>query len=62
MVRMGMLRVAKRSITASQVWPMEAVTRLASRGVGGGGGLYVVQPASRTQAVVRTSSFMRGNP
>ena len=38
MVRIGMLRAANMSITASQVCPMDAATSVASRGVGAAGG------------------------
>jgi hypothetical protein len=37
-VRMGMFRVANKSITASHVSPIDALTGVASRGSAGGGG------------------------
>jgi hypothetical protein len=55
-VRIGMFRAAKMSITASHVSPAEAETGVASRGVGGDGGVYLVQPA-RTRLHERSSRY-----
>ena len=51
MVRMGMLRSANSSMTASQVRPKEAVTGVAILGVAGAGGVSWLQPISARSRV-----------
>ena len=57
---MGMFRAAKTSITASQVWRIEAPTWVATRGAGVAGGVRDVQPASNSQGTAQRGLILVG--